>query len=217
MDLRSCAFVGNQASGGAVFTDAGSGLPGSGGAIHNSGTVTLDLCTLAGNSATGGSGVGTWPVTPGGPGGEGSGGAIFNQGTLTVDRTTLCGNTATGGGGGAGGTAAKRQLHSGRLSWRSWRWGERRRDLQLGLVAGSPAARLSVMSSPAEPAGTAGGGMAVYGSMAGTGAAAGMEARASVGRCSIAGRRAWSTAPLRLTPAAAVPAAAAVRALRAGH
>jgi hypothetical protein len=75
-----------------------------GGAIYNSGTVTLDLCTLTRNSATGGpydfSSVSA---------GEGSGGAIFNQGTLTIDRTTLCCNTASGGSvvgyGGSGGEA----------------------------------------------------------------------------------------------------------------
>ncbi len=94
VNLRSCAFEYNRASGGSGF----------GGAIYNSGTMTLDSCTFTGNSATGGDGAG-WPdiyASAGRPGGEGSGGAIFNQGTLTVDRTTLCGNTATGGTGGAG-------------------------------------------------------------------------------------------------------------------
>jgi len=68
--------------------------PAFGGAIYNSGTVMLDLCTLTGNSATGV---------------NAAGGAIFNLGTLTVDRTTLCGNTASGangtGYGGSGGEA----------------------------------------------------------------------------------------------------------------
>jgi hypothetical protein len=103
VNLRACAFVGNQAFSGASYHP----VPGDmvrGGAIHNSGTVTLDLCTLAGNSATGGEGAGPWYLYAGGSGGEGSGGAIFNQGTLTADRTTLSGNTATGGNGGVGGT-----------------------------------------------------------------------------------------------------------------
>ncbi len=111
VNLRSCAFVGNRASGGAGNAWAGYSLigdPALGGAIHNSGTATLDLCTFAANSATGGDGFGygsggLFYGFPGYLGGEGSGGAIFNQGTVTVDRTTLCGNTAKGGSGGRGG------------------------------------------------------------------------------------------------------------------
>jgi hypothetical protein len=131
--LRSCAFFGNRAAGGSVIYISGSdGDPGFGGAIHNSGTVTLDLCTFAGNSASGGTAP-PYPQWAGFSGSEGSGGAIFNQGTLTADRTTLCGNTATGGSG-LWGTGSRQ--HPGRLSRRCWRCGERRRDLQLGLVAG---------------------------------------------------------------------------------
>jgi hypothetical protein len=95
--LRSCTLVGNQAL---VYQDTRAHTV-RGGAIHNSGTATLDLCTLAGNSATGGAS----GVVIGGPGlsgGEGSGGAIYNEGTLTTDRTTLRGNTATGGDGSPG-------------------------------------------------------------------------------------------------------------------
>jgi len=105
VDLQSCAFVTNQ-----VFGRAGSlgqylAVPslGFGGAIHNSGTLTLDLCTFTGNSASGGDG-GYSYGRAGASGSEGSGGAIYNQGTLMVDRTTLSGNTATGGSGGAGTT-----------------------------------------------------------------------------------------------------------------
>jgi hypothetical protein len=61
-----------------------------GGAIYNSGTVMLDLCTLTSNSASGA----TWGS---GSDGDAAGGAIFSEGTLTVHRTTLCGNIATGG------------------------------------------------------------------------------------------------------------------------
>jgi hypothetical protein len=102
--LRSCAFVGNRAAGGAVIY-GGSGLDGDpafGGAIHNSDTLTLDLCTFTANSASGGSAA-PYPQWEGFSGSEGSGGAIYNQGTLTVDRTTFCGNTATGGNGAMGG------------------------------------------------------------------------------------------------------------------
>ena len=103
LNLRACVFVSNHAFG--VAASPGNtygGAPSQGGAVHNSGTATLDLCTLAGNSANGGGG--GQEFNTGLDGQEGSGGAIFNQGTLTADRTTLSGNTATGGGGGAGGT-----------------------------------------------------------------------------------------------------------------
>jgi len=103
VNLRACGFLRNRAFG--VADSPGNtyrGAASQGGAVHNSGTVTLDLCTLAGNSANGGGG--GQQFNTGLPGQEGSGGAIFNQGTLTVDRTTLSGNTASGAGGGAGGT-----------------------------------------------------------------------------------------------------------------
>ena len=103
LNLRACVFVSNHAFGAAASPgNTYPGAPSQGGAIYNSGTATLDLCTLAGNSANGGGG--GRQFNTGLSGQEGSGGAIFNQGTLTVDRTTLCGNTTTGGGGGAGGT-----------------------------------------------------------------------------------------------------------------
>jgi hypothetical protein len=102
IDLRSCLFAGNRASGGAAAGYLFTGDPAFGGAIHNSGIVTVDLCTFATNSATGGSSAAGWSGYPGYSGSEGSGGAIFNQGTLIVDRTTLWGNTATSGNGGAG-------------------------------------------------------------------------------------------------------------------
>src|ERR1039458_6305513 len=75
---------------------------------------------------------------------------------------------------------------------------------------GLPAARLPVMSSLAESVGLAETARQIT-TVAVRGAAARLQARASVGRCSTAGRRAWSTAPLRLTPAAAGPAGLAVR------
>jgi hypothetical protein len=103
VNLRACAFLSNRAFGAAASPDnTYPGAPSQGGAVHNSGTATLDLCTLTRNSANGGGG--GQQFNTGLSGQEGSGGAIFNQGTLTVDRTTLCGNTATGAGGGAGGT-----------------------------------------------------------------------------------------------------------------
>jgi CSLREA domain-containing protein len=65
-----------------------------GGGIDNSGTATLTNCTLSGNLVT-----------------QGGGAAIYNQagGTLTLENSILSGNSAGGGGGGAisnyGGTA----------------------------------------------------------------------------------------------------------------
>jgi len=112
VNLRACAFLSNRAFG--VVPSPGNtspGAPSQGGAVHNSGTATLDLCTLAGNSANGGGG--GRQFNTGLSGQEGSGGAIFNQGTLTVDRTTFSGNTAGGGGGGAGGTSLEGRGYGG--------------------------------------------------------------------------------------------------------
>ena len=53
VNLRSCTFVGNRPP---VRTHQPATRATGRGAIHNSGTATLDLCTLAGNSATGGGG-----------------------------------------------------------------------------------------------------------------------------------------------------------------
>jgi hypothetical protein len=80
-----------------------------GGGIFNAGRLTLNRCTLAGNSAigaTGSIGASGDPCAPGSPGGTGAmgaGGAIYNQGTLTVNECTLAGNLAQGGDGGPGG------------------------------------------------------------------------------------------------------------------
>ena len=63
--------------------------------------MTLDLCTLSGNSTTGGNGAAghnSWGYN----GGRGLGGAIVNCGILTVDRGTFSDNAAAGGGGGVG-------------------------------------------------------------------------------------------------------------------
>jgi hypothetical protein len=115
VNLRSCAFVGNRASGGTMgMTETG--CPGQGGAILNVGTVTLDLCAFTGNTATGGDGgnqQGSGLSYAGESGGEGSGGAIFNVGTLTADRTTFANNTAIGGSGGSGLSGADAWTKSG--------------------------------------------------------------------------------------------------------
>jgi hypothetical protein len=109
VNLRSCAFVGNRAFGGAANSISLIGDPGSGGAIHNSGTATLDLCTLVDNATTAGGAFGPTGGV-GHSGSDGSGGAIWNQGTLTVNRTTFSGNSATGGSGAVG---ASGESHGG--------------------------------------------------------------------------------------------------------
>ncbi|MGO9507244.1 MAG: choice-of-anchor D domain-containing protein [Mycobacterium sp.] len=60
-----------------------------GGAILNSGTLTVTNCTLSDNNALGSS----------------NGGAIYNDGTLTVTNSTLSGNSTVYGNGGGGGGA----------------------------------------------------------------------------------------------------------------
>lgn len=57
---------------------AGADNSGIGGAIHSRGTLTLEACTVSGNSAS-------------------NGGGITNRGLLTMTRCTLSGNTISGG------------------------------------------------------------------------------------------------------------------------
>jgi len=84
-----------------VAGDGGPGEPGRGGAIHNSGTLTLSAASLSGNAARGGQGGSvTAPPGNGGAGGDGQGGAIYDVGTLTLLATNLSNNAVQGGGGG---------------------------------------------------------------------------------------------------------------------
>jgi hypothetical protein len=80
--------------------------------IYNAGTLTVNECTLAGNSAVIGGGIyngGTLTVNRSTitNGGGSVGGGIYNAGTLTVNECTLSGNNAfqnpAGGGVGGGG------------------------------------------------------------------------------------------------------------------
>jgi hypothetical protein len=74
------------------LTVANGQISGSGGGINNTGTLTIDDCTISGNAATAGTLDG--------------GGGIFNAGILTVNRSNISGNSALGsyvGGGGGGG------------------------------------------------------------------------------------------------------------------
>ena len=83
------------------------GAIGRGGAIFNSGSLTLNACVLSGNTAQGGSGgpgAGDTNQT-GGTGAVGQGGAIYSSGpALSITRCTFSGNTAQGGSGGSGGS-----------------------------------------------------------------------------------------------------------------
>jgi CSLREA domain-containing protein len=57
------------------------GIKGTGGGIYNDGSLTLQRCTLSGNSAA-------------------AGGGIYNSGSLTLQSCTLSGNSSSGRGGG---------------------------------------------------------------------------------------------------------------------
>jgi parallel beta-helix repeat protein/predicted outer membrane repeat protein len=67
---------------GLMITNGSIGFGGHGGGIASFGTLTVNNCTLAGNSATG------------------DGGGIYSYGPLTVSNCTVAGNSATGDGGG---------------------------------------------------------------------------------------------------------------------
>jgi hypothetical protein len=78
-----------------------------GGGIYNAGTLTIDSCTLGGNSARyeggGISNYGSITITGsalrGNSAGEGAGGGIYNGGSATITGSTLSGNSAGVGGG----------------------------------------------------------------------------------------------------------------------
>ena len=93
-----------------------------GGGIYNSGILTLDRCTFAGNSTigiTGSTGANAAPGSgsiggTGGNGGNGSGGAIYNADSLTINQCTFTGNIARGGSGGTGGAGGSSFGNGGR-------------------------------------------------------------------------------------------------------
>ncbi len=92
------------------MTDASTGLFDAGGAIRNSGTLTLDHVDVRNNSTSSGGGaianldggsltlIDSIVLTNNSTGQEGGGG-LFNAGTATVTRTTFDGNTSNSSGG----------------------------------------------------------------------------------------------------------------------
>ena len=91
---------GAHPSDGEILYHGGKGGPGLGGAIYNdsNASLTINNCTIAGNSAAGGAG---GDAAFGGAGGEGAGG-IYNLKTVTVTSSTISGNAGLGGAGGDG-------------------------------------------------------------------------------------------------------------------
>jgi hypothetical protein len=85
-------------AGGHRGADGGSGF---GGAIYNSGAITLINCTFSGNNASGGQG-----GAPFGNGGSGNGGAIFTAQIFQLTNCTISANSATGGAPAGGGAVA---------------------------------------------------------------------------------------------------------------
>jgi len=135
--LMNCRFLTNVCSGGSGG-NGGDGGNGSfqggkggsggragaafGGAIWNSGTLSLQDCTFFGNSATGGDGGSGGAAGTGafaGSSGNGTAGAaaygaaIYNTGSLTVLSSTFAGNVAQGGSGSTGGSSPTRVGQSG--------------------------------------------------------------------------------------------------------
>jgi hypothetical protein len=83
--------IANGAAYGGLYIDC------AGGAIYNSGTGIVDLCTFTGNLASGADGTYEGAFM----GGRGLGGAVYNDGTgtLVVKRSTFSGNRVSGGAG----------------------------------------------------------------------------------------------------------------------
>ena len=97
----SGSILGNGGNGRGVDTE--------GGAVLNSGTLTMTDASVWGSFAAGGNGAGA------GDGGTARGGAIANYGSLTLLRCTLYGNSAVGGDGGYGGGGAGGSAQGGAI------------------------------------------------------------------------------------------------------
>ena len=108
LSLRSCTLRHNSVLIAQAYPLAfpAFGAASAGGAIYNSGTLTVSASNFASNSVAGGLGyqVIWWPGGPSreGPGGLGAGGAIYNSGQFTLSGSALFGNSAAGGPGQTG-------------------------------------------------------------------------------------------------------------------
>ena len=115
--LQDCVLASNTVAGsagryGPVFDLYSfgwkNGLDGLGGAIHNSGNLTLERCSFLRNLASGGAGASYYLTSPGQPpgpsgsGGSGTGGAICNVGNMSLASAAFVSNSVTGGTGGPG-------------------------------------------------------------------------------------------------------------------
>ncbi|MGA2659094.1 MAG: choice-of-anchor tandem repeat GloVer-containing protein [Verrucomicrobiota bacterium] len=81
--LDGCLFSGNTVQADGPYNQA---HPAAGGAIHNSGALSVSGCSFLGNSAGGG---GNGQFCP-------SGGALYNLGTMDLARSTFASNTVSG-------------------------------------------------------------------------------------------------------------------------
>jgi hypothetical protein len=130
LTLVRCQFLTNEAAGGNGGAggdgaggrsqggnggSGGSGASGLGGAIYNSGTISVEDCSFDNNTATGGSGGtggagGAGPYSgltgAGGAAASGSGAALYSTqiASSIINRCTFSGNSGTGGNGAKGGT-----------------------------------------------------------------------------------------------------------------
>ncbi len=102
--LRNVAIQGNVAQGGLGFNGLGGGLYSTG-----NGSVNIEECTVAGNSALGASGLAD-PTSPHVNASSGQGGGLYlNGGTVTIIRSTIAENVAAGGLGATGASGATGQ------------------------------------------------------------------------------------------------------------
>jgi hypothetical protein len=107
LTVRDVTLTGGYAPNGAASTGTAPGTDGgSGGAVLNEGSLTLDAVIVSGSAAGNGGDGHFGGNTPGNaPGAGGSGGAIASTGpSLTIANSTIVGNVAGTGGGGAGGS-----------------------------------------------------------------------------------------------------------------
>lgn len=98
--LTNCNFMRAKLIGRQAVSGTYEASPAFGGAVYNTGSLTLNACALYGNQAQSAAGLNSIrAATP--P--EGAlGGAIYNEGTLNLNNCTLAANTATGGTAGIG-------------------------------------------------------------------------------------------------------------------